>query len=178
MHQAYPRLIPRESASFTSARFGQRRWFRSVTWHACVVPPRADTRDAASLSSENLTDSSSSVVGGWDADRSRWPSSSVLPSGSSNRTSPPSACGGCPVRVTRTPARSRTPTTASMSRGGKLPGTLRRSSKEAQETFTEAHDSAVQTHGDGDQEAYAALKHKFEKRGDHWIAKEPSDRGD
>jgi hypothetical protein len=66
-------------------------------------------------------------------------------------------------------------------RGGKLPGTLRRSSKEAQETFTEAHDSAVQAHGDGDQadrEAYTALKHKFEKRGDHWIAKEPSDPGD
>jgi hypothetical protein len=49
--------------------------------------------------------------------------------------------------------------------------------------FTEAHDSAVQTYGDGDQayrEAYAALKHKFEKRGDHWIAKElsgPEDYG-
>ena len=30
--------------------------------------------------------------------------------------------------------------------GEKLPGTLRRSSKEAQETFTKAHDTAVQAH--------------------------------
>ena len=60
------------------------------------------------------------------------------------------------------------------SRGGQLPGTLRRSSKEAQETFIKAHDSAVQNYGEGDQAdraAYSALKDKFEKRGDHWIAK-------
>ena len=65
-------------------------------------------------------------------------------------------------------------------RVGDLPGTLRRSSKEAQETFTEAHDSAVQTYGEGDQAdraAYSALKHRFEKRGDHWIAK-PDDGED
>jgi hypothetical protein len=58
--------------------------------------------------------------------------------------------------------------------GEKLPGTLRRSSKEAQETFTKAHDSAVQAHGAGDQasrEAYTELKKKFEKRGDQWIPK-------
>ena len=60
-------------------------------------------------------------------------------------------------------------------RGGELPGTLRRSSKEAQETFTEAHEIAVQTYGAGDQAvraAYTEPKKKFEKRGDHWIAKE------
>jgi ChaB len=59
--------------------------------------------------------------------------------------------------------------------GDELPGTLRRSSKEAQETFTKAHDSAVQAHGEGDQasrEAYTELKKTFEKRGDHWIAKD------
>ena len=57
---------------------------------------------------------------------------------------------------------------------GELPGTLRRSSKEAQETFTKARDSAVQAYGEGDQAdraAYSELKQKFEKRGDHWIAK-------
>jgi hypothetical protein len=57
---------------------------------------------------------------------------------------------------------------------GGLPGTLRRSSKEAQETFTRAHDSAVRAHGEGDQAyraAYSTLKQGFEKRGDHWIAK-------
>jgi hypothetical protein len=58
--------------------------------------------------------------------------------------------------------------------GEKLPGTLRRSSKEAQEAFTKAHDSAVQAHGEGDQasrQAYTELKKKFEKRGDQWIPK-------
>ncbi len=59
-------------------------------------------------------------------------------------------------------------------RSGELPGTLRRSSKEAQETFSKAHDSAVQAYGEGDQAnraAYSALKRGFEKRGDHWIPK-------
>ena len=63
---------------------------------------------------------------------------------------------------------------SAQSRNGELPGTLRRSSKEAQETFIKAHASAVQTYGEGDQAdwaAYSALKDKFEKRGDHWIAK-------
>ena len=58
--------------------------------------------------------------------------------------------------------------------GEKLPGTLRRSSKEAQEAFIKAHDSAVQAHGEGDQasrQAYTELKKKFEKRGDQWIPK-------
>ena len=41
---------------------------------------------------------------------------------------------------------------------GKLPGTLRRSSKEAQETFTKAHDSAVQTYGEGDEADRAATR--------------------
>ncbi len=64
---------------------------------------------------------------------------------------------------------------SAQARSGELPGTLRRSSKEAQETFTKAHDSAVQTYGEGDQAdraAYSVLKHRFEKRGDHWIAKD------
>jgi hypothetical protein len=57
----------------------------------------------------------------------------------------------------------------------KLPGTLLRSCREAQETFLRALDDAVRTHGEGDQAhriAYAALKRDFEKRGDHWIAKQ------
>jgi hypothetical protein len=62
-----------------------------------------------------------------------------------------------------------------------LPGTLQRSCREAQETFLSALDDAVRTHGAGDQAhriAYLALKQKFEKRGDHWIAKgNPADRG-
>ena len=47
-----------------------------------------------------------------------------------------------------------------------LPGTLQRSSREAQETFRRALDDAIRTHGPGDQAhriAYLALKQKFEK---------------
>jgi len=60
-----------------------------------------------------------------------------------------------------------------------LPGTLKRSCREAQETFLRALDDAVRAHGPGDQAhriAYAALKRDFEKRGDHWIAK-PAEYG-
>jgi ChaB/Rho termination factor, N-terminal domain len=65
-----------------------------------------------------------------------------------------------------------------------LPSTLRRSPKKAQETWIKAHDSAVQQYGEGrrsHQTAYGALKHSFEKVGDHWEpkaggAKGPSDR--
>jgi cation transport regulator ChaB len=62
-----------------------------------------------------------------------------------------------------------------------LPSTLQRSSAKAQRTWAEAHDSAVKTYGEGQRAhrtAYAALKHSFEKRGDHWEPKEgkgPSD---
>jgi hypothetical protein len=62
-----------------------------------------------------------------------------------------------------------------LARTGELPGTLKRSSKEAQETFTKAHDSAVQAYGEGDQAdraTYAEFKRKFEKRGDHWIPRQ------
>ncbi len=62
-----------------------------------------------------------------------------------------------------------------------LPATLRRSPAKAQRTFAKAHDSAVETYGEGERAhrvAYAALKHSFEKRGDHWEPKDhkgPSD---
>jgi ChaB len=58
-----------------------------------------------------------------------------------------------------------------------LPATLRRSGQEAQDT--KAHDRAVQAYGEGDQAdraAYTALKEKYKRRGDHWIAKrDPAD---
>ena len=62
---------------------------------------------------------------------------------------------------------------------GDLPGTLKRSSKEAQETFTRALASAVQAYGEGDQAnraAYAEFKRTFEKHGDHWIRSSPLSR--
>jgi len=55
-----------------------------------------------------------------------------------------------------------------------LPETLRRSPAKAQRTFAKAHDSAVREYGEGERAhrvAYAALKHSFEKRGDHWEPK-------
>lgn len=66
-------------------------------------------------------------------------------------------------------------------RNEELPGTLRRSSKKAQETYAKAHDSAVRTYGEGERAhrvAYGALKHTFEKKGDRWVPKNgkgPSD---
>lgn len=67
------------------------------------------------------------------------------------------------------------------SKDEELPGTLERSPAKAQRTFERALDSA---HDQYDSEerahrtAYAALKHSFEKVGDHWEPKEekgPSD---
>ncbi|WP_017555709.1 ChaB family protein [Nocardiopsis baichengensis] len=55
-----------------------------------------------------------------------------------------------------------------------LPDTLRRSPRKAQDTWIEAHDSAVEQYGEGERAhrvAYAALKHAFEKVGDHWERK-------
>lgn len=63
-----------------------------------------------------------------------------------------------------------------------LPSTVARSSQKAQRTWIKAHDSAVETYGEGERAhrtAFSALKHSFEKVGDHWEAKRekgPSDR--
>lgn len=61
-------------------------------------------------------------------------------------------------------------------RKDELPGTLQRSEAKAQRTFAKAHDAAVQEYGEGARAhrvAYSALKHSYEKVGDHW---EPKDR--
>jgi cation transport regulator ChaB len=61
-----------------------------------------------------------------------------------------------------------------------LPSTLERSSQEAQETWIKAHDSAVETYGEGERAhrvAYGALKHTHEKVGDHWERKEGGRKG-
>jgi anti-anti-sigma factor len=68
-------------------------------------------------------------------------------------------------------------TSGGLGLAGELPGTLERSSEEAQQSFTRALTSAVQVHGEGDQAfraAYVEFKHTFEKRGDHWIPKQAS----
>ena len=62
-----------------------------------------------------------------------------------------------------------------------MPATLKRSPKKAQETFAKTHDSAVEQYGEGERAhrtAFSAVKHSFEKVGDHWEPKEekgPSD---
>ncbi|MEU2002810.1 ChaB family protein [Rhodococcus sp. NPDC019627] len=63
-----------------------------------------------------------------------------------------------------------------------LPSTLQKSPDKAQRTFTKAYDSAMDEYHDEERAhrvAYAALKHSFEKVGDHWEAKDekgPSDK--
>ena len=55
-----------------------------------------------------------------------------------------------------------------------LPSTVRRSPDKAQRTWAKTHDSAVETYGEGERAhrtAFAALKHEFEKVGDHWEPK-------
>src|SRR6478736_3868191 len=62
-----------------------------------------------------------------------------------------------------------------------LPGTLRRSSAKAQRTFAKTHDAAAEEYGSEERAhrvAYSAVKHSFEKVGDHWESKKkkgPSD---
>lgn len=62
-----------------------------------------------------------------------------------------------------------------------LPSTVERSPKKAQRTWIKAHDAAVEEYGEGERAhrtAFSALKHSFEKVGDHWEAKSekgPSD---
>jgi cation transport regulator ChaB len=61
-----------------------------------------------------------------------------------------------------------------------LPSTLERSSEDAQRTWIKAHDSAVEQYGEGERAhrvAYGALKHSYEKVGDHWERKEGGRRG-
>src|SRR3954471_14889474 len=63
-----------------------------------------------------------------------------------------------------------------------LPSTLKKSPEKAQRTFAKAHDAAAEEYGEGERAhrvAYSAVKHSFEKVGDHWEAKDekgPSDQ--
>ncbi|WP_313673639.1 ChaB family protein [Mycolicibacterium sp.] len=72
-------------------------------------------------------------------------------------------------------------TRAGDARKDELPSTLQRSEAKAQRTFAKAHDAAAEEYGEGERAhrvAYAALKHSYEKVGDHWEAKDakgPSD---
>jgi cation transport regulator ChaB len=57
-----------------------------------------------------------------------------------------------------------------------LPSTLQKSPAKAQRTFAKAHDAAANEYGEGERAhrvAYSAVKHSYEKVGDHW---EPKDK--
>jgi cation transport regulator ChaB len=62
-----------------------------------------------------------------------------------------------------------------------LPSTIAKSDAKAQRTFAKTHDSAAEQYGEGERAhrvAYDALKHSYEKVGDHWEPKSkkgPSD---
>ncbi|MEU8241290.1 ChaB family protein [Actinoplanes missouriensis] len=62
-----------------------------------------------------------------------------------------------------------------------MPSTLKRSPKKAQDTYVKAHEAAVKEYGEGERAhrtAFSAVKHSFEKVGDHWepkAKKGPSD---
>lgn len=62
-----------------------------------------------------------------------------------------------------------------------LPSTLQKSEDKAKRTFAKAHDAAADEYGDPERAhrvAYSALKHSYEKVGDHWEKKDqrgPSD---
>ncbi|MGE2737390.1 ChaB family protein [Mycolicibacterium vaccae] len=62
-----------------------------------------------------------------------------------------------------------------------LPSTLQKSDAKAQRTFAKTHDAAAEEYGEGERAhrvAYNALKHSYEKVGDHWEPKDqrgPSD---
>jgi cation transport regulator ChaB len=61
-----------------------------------------------------------------------------------------------------------------------LPSTIARSDKKAQRTYAKAHDSAVDSYGEGrraHQTAFSALKHTYEKVGDHWEKKAGGKKG-
>ena len=62
-----------------------------------------------------------------------------------------------------------------------LPGTLKRSPRKAQRTYAKTLESAEESYDDpsrAHRAAWSAVKHSFEKKGDHWETKDekgPSD---
>ncbi|AFM14870.1 ChaB protein,Rho termination factor [Mycolicibacterium chubuense NBB4] len=65
-------------------------------------------------------------------------------------------------------------TKSGKAKDSELPSTLQRSDDKAKRTFAKAHDSAAEEYGEGERAhrvAYSALKHSYEKVGDHWEKK-------
>jgi cation transport regulator ChaB len=61
-----------------------------------------------------------------------------------------------------------------------LPSTLQKSPEKAQRTFAKVHDAAAEQYGEGERAhrtAFSAVKHSFEKVGDHWEKKADGRKG-
>jgi len=72
-------------------------------------------------------------------------------------------------------------TRAGKAKQSELPSTLQRSPEKAQATYAKTYDSAAGSYGPGERAArtaFSAVKHSFEKVGDHWEAKEHSGPSD
>src|SRR5690348_14574365 len=66
------------------------------------------------------------------------------------------------------------PRTASGKDRVEIPSTIERSEPHARRLWKKAHDSAVETYGEGGRAhrvAFAALKHEYQKQGDRWVRK-------
>ena len=71
-------------------------------------------------------------------------------------------------------------TKSGTAKASEIPSTLLRSAKKAQRTFAKAYDSAVGEYGDprrASAVAWSAVKHSFEKVGDHWETKPDGRKG-
>jgi hypothetical protein len=69
-------------------------------------------------------------------------------------------------------------TKSGQAKKSELPSTLKKSPEKAQRTFAKAHDAAAEGER-AYRTAFSAVKHSFEKVGDHWEAKDekgPSDQ--
>src|SRR5215218_9735679 len=97
-----------------------------------------------------------------------------------SRTSTATSAAFTPVSSTKEHEMPKT-TSRGTAKKSELPSTLKKSPAKAQRTFAKAHDAAADQYGEGERAhrvAYSALKHSYEKVGDHWEPKDtkgPSD---
>src|SRR6195952_5455067 len=91
------------------------------------------------------------------------------------------ATSGCRLAQARVCTYMAKTTKNGRAKQSELPSTLQKSPEKAQRTFAKVHDAAAEQYGEGERAhrtAFSALKHSYEKVGDHWepkAEKGPSD---
>jgi cation transport regulator ChaB len=91
------------------------------------------------------------------------------------------ATSGCRLAQARVRTYMAKTTKNGRAKQSELPSTLQKSPEKAQRTFAKVHDAAAEQYGEGERAhrtAFSAVKHSFEKVGDHWepkAEKGPSD---